>query len=282
MEATDFPARLARADLVITGEGRIDAQTAFGKTALGVAKRAAAAGVPCIAVGGGVEVDGIAALAEVGATAVPVVERPHVDRGGDGGGCRATRALRRATCQTGVDMVTAAGARAGEEAHGRGSASSPTRARATRSGSSDTGPGLRGSRSTQLEGLYGRPVWERRLDPTSELILTILTQNSADVNAEVAFEALRQAYPSGLAASAASPGRGLGRGRATGWRAAGLGADRVRADPRVDRRDPAGRPGQSEGATACRSTLRKIREERGDYSLEFLGDMTRARGARRG
>ena len=76
MEATDFPARLARADLVITGEGRIDAQTGFGKTALGVAKRAAAAGVPCIAVGGGVEVDGIRALAEVGAVAVPVVERP--------------------------------------------------------------------------------------------------------------------------------------------------------------------------------------------------------------
>jgi len=76
MEATDFPAHLSRADLVITGEGRIDAQTAFGKTALGVARRAAAAGVPCIAVGGGVEVDGIRALAEVGATAVPVVERP--------------------------------------------------------------------------------------------------------------------------------------------------------------------------------------------------------------
>jgi glycerate kinase len=76
MEATDFPARLERADLVITGEGRIDAQTGFGKTALGVAKRAAASGVPCIAVGGGVEVDGIAALAAVGAVAVPVVERP--------------------------------------------------------------------------------------------------------------------------------------------------------------------------------------------------------------
>jgi glycerate 2-kinase len=76
MEATDFDARLATADLVITGEGRIDAQTAFGKTALGVARRAAAAGVPCLAVGGGVEPDGIAALAAVGAIAVPVVERP--------------------------------------------------------------------------------------------------------------------------------------------------------------------------------------------------------------
>ena len=74
MDATDFDARLERADLVITGEGRIDSQTAYGKTALGVARRAQAAGVPCIAVGGGVEPDGIAALAEVGAVAVPVVE----------------------------------------------------------------------------------------------------------------------------------------------------------------------------------------------------------------
>jgi len=76
MEATDYDARLAGADLVITGEGRIDAQTAFGKTALGVARRAQAAGVPCVAVGGGVEPGGIEALAAVGAIAVPVVERP--------------------------------------------------------------------------------------------------------------------------------------------------------------------------------------------------------------
>ena len=61
---------------MITGEGRIDAQTAFGKTALGVARRAQAAGVPCIAIGGGVEPAGIDALAAVGAIAVPVAERP--------------------------------------------------------------------------------------------------------------------------------------------------------------------------------------------------------------
>ena len=77
MEATDFAARLAGADLVITGEGRIDAQTGFGKTALGVARRAAEAGVACVAVGGGVELDGIDALAAVGAIAVPVVEHPQ-------------------------------------------------------------------------------------------------------------------------------------------------------------------------------------------------------------
>jgi glycerate 2-kinase len=77
MEATAFAARLSGADLVITGEGRIDAQTGFGKTALGVARRAAEAGVACVAVGGGVELDGIDALAAVGAIAVPVVEQPE-------------------------------------------------------------------------------------------------------------------------------------------------------------------------------------------------------------
>ncbi len=76
MEATGFDAKLAQADLVVTGEGRIDAQTAFGKTALGVAKRAQAAGVRCVAVGGGVEPEGIDALAAVGATAVPVSDPP--------------------------------------------------------------------------------------------------------------------------------------------------------------------------------------------------------------
>jgi glycerate kinase len=77
MEAARFDEALAGADLVITGEGRIDGQTAFGKTALGVARRALAAGVACVAVGGGVDVEGIAALADVGALAVPVVERPQ-------------------------------------------------------------------------------------------------------------------------------------------------------------------------------------------------------------
>jgi glycerate kinase len=77
MDATDFDGKLARADLVITGEGRIDEQTAFGKTALGVARRAAAAGVPSIAVGGGVTAEGIGALSGLGTVVVPVTERPQ-------------------------------------------------------------------------------------------------------------------------------------------------------------------------------------------------------------
>jgi glycerate 2-kinase len=76
MDETDLAGKLETADLVITGEGRIDEQTAYGKTALGVARRAAAAGVRCIAVGGGVTPEGIAALAPLGAVVVAVAERP--------------------------------------------------------------------------------------------------------------------------------------------------------------------------------------------------------------
>ena len=45
---------LSSAALVITGEGRLDAQTAAGKAPAEVAARAARAGVPCIAVCGSV------------------------------------------------------------------------------------------------------------------------------------------------------------------------------------------------------------------------------------
>jgi glycerate 2-kinase len=76
MDETGLHDKVADADLVLTGEGRIDAQTAFGKTALGVAKLAREAGVQCIAIGGGVEVEGEAALWEVGAIAVGVSEGP--------------------------------------------------------------------------------------------------------------------------------------------------------------------------------------------------------------
>jgi len=76
MEAVGFDDLLRGTDLVITGEGRIDAQTAFGKTALGVARRAREAGVRCVAVGGSVEPEGIQALAPLGVEVVPVWEWP--------------------------------------------------------------------------------------------------------------------------------------------------------------------------------------------------------------
>ena len=50
-----FDRLLQDADLVVTGEGRLDAQTARGKVVAGVAAACARAGVPCVAVVGSVE-----------------------------------------------------------------------------------------------------------------------------------------------------------------------------------------------------------------------------------
>ncbi len=52
IELVGLARHLEGADLVITGEGRIDAQTAFGKAPTGVARVARACGVPVIGLGG--------------------------------------------------------------------------------------------------------------------------------------------------------------------------------------------------------------------------------------
>jgi glycerate kinase len=52
VEAAGLDAQLAGADLVITGEGQVDEQTAYGKAPGEVAKRAKAAGVPVVLLAG--------------------------------------------------------------------------------------------------------------------------------------------------------------------------------------------------------------------------------------
>ncbi|WP_445613294.1 glycerate kinase [Geobacillus sp. YF-1] len=52
IEAVQLAERVKDADLVITGEGRIDGQTVFGKTPIGVAKTAKRFGVPVIGIAG--------------------------------------------------------------------------------------------------------------------------------------------------------------------------------------------------------------------------------------
>jgi endonuclease-3 len=47
-----------------------------------------------------------------------------------------------------------------------------------------------------LADRYGEPAWSGpRLDPVAELVLTVLAQNTADINSHRAFVALRAAYP---------------------------------------------------------------------------------------
>lgn len=68
-EACGLEEAIAVADLVLTGEGRIDAQSAFGKTPTGVAQIAAAHGVPVVAVAGAIG-EGFEAVYEHGICAV--------------------------------------------------------------------------------------------------------------------------------------------------------------------------------------------------------------------
>jgi glycerate kinase len=81
LDLAGFPAHLADADLVVTGEGALDAQTLHGKAPAGVAARSLAAGVPVVAVAGRCTL-GPEELRGAGiAAAYPLTEiEPDVDR----------------------------------------------------------------------------------------------------------------------------------------------------------------------------------------------------------
>ncbi len=48
-----------------------------------------------------------------------------------------------------------------------------------------------------LLAYYGEPIWRNPLPAIDELVSTILSQNTNDINRDKAFEALRARYPSG-------------------------------------------------------------------------------------
>ena len=129
-----------------------------------------------------------------------------------------------------------------------------------------------------VESLYGVPAWKRVLDPTSELVLVILTQNSADINAEKAFDALRRTYPSDL--SSVERADGEMEDYRPGWGGKGwavlpppdwMAVELAPIDELTDVIRPAGLANQK--APRIQASLARIRGERGDHSLEFLGDM---------
>jgi glycerate kinase len=102
LEAVGFDALLAGADLVLTGEGRTDAQTAMGKAPVGVAAAAQRRGVPVICLSGGlgpgadeVLAHGIAAVAS--AMPAPMTLAEAMAGGGallEAGAARACRLVR--------------------------------------------------------------------------------------------------------------------------------------------------------------------------------------------
>ena len=127
-----------------------------------------------------------------------------------------------------------------------------------------------------LRQMYGTPRWQRVYKPTSELVLTMLSANSADINAEKAFDALCRHYP--------VQDRELSARAFAGYRAGwgGVGIEEAEADwaavadAPIDELIDVIRPGGLAPTKAPRiqAVLRKIFEERGDFSLEFLGEMT--------
>ncbi len=94
---------------------------------------------------------------------------------------------------------------------------------------------------------YGPRRWRQRLDPLSELIYTILSQNTSDVNRDRAYERLKKRFPT--------------------W-------ERVR-DAQVEEIAEAIRPGGLAKVKAPRikSILHTITERRGKLSLDFICQM---------
>lgn len=74
LDAVDFKGRAADADIIFTGEGRIDSQSLRGKVVIGVARRAKKLGKPVIAVVGGADYD-VGAAYDAGVSAIFPINR---------------------------------------------------------------------------------------------------------------------------------------------------------------------------------------------------------------
>ena len=75
LDALQFDTQIAGADLIFTGEGKLDAQTCMGKTPFGVLRHAQQQGIPVVALGGAVEAS--EALNRCGVLAVlPILPYP--------------------------------------------------------------------------------------------------------------------------------------------------------------------------------------------------------------
>lgn len=94
---------------------------------------------------------------------------------------------------------------------------------------------------------YGNPDWRSHYEPLDELILTILSANTSDVNSHRAFRQLKEAYPT--------------------WEA-------VMNAP-LDELIEVIRPGGLAPTKAPRiqAALRRILAERGDFDISFLADL---------
>jgi endonuclease-3 len=100
----------------------------------------------------------------------------------------------------------------------------------------------------RLRKRYGELLPPRRSDPLEELILTVLSQHTSDVNAERAFESLRAALPS-WADVVRVPTRAV--------------ADAIRSGGLADTKAP-----------RIQAILREVEEQRGVFDLSYLRELS--------
>jgi endonuclease-3 len=99
----------------------------------------------------------------------------------------------------------------------------------------------------KLNEAFGQPTWRNPLPPIDELVSTILSQNTNDLNRDRAFAALRRRFPTWEAARDAKPSQVV-----DAIRVAGLGNQK---GPRIQK------------------VLREITRERGNLDLSFLAGL---------
>ncbi len=99
----------------------------------------------------------------------------------------------------------------------------------------------------RLLEVYGRPQWRSHLDPISQVVSTIISQNTSDVNRDRAFERLRARFAS--------------------WE--------VVRDAPVEAIEETIRPAglAQQKAPRIKGALQFITQERGELSLDFLKDL---------
>jgi endonuclease-3 len=99
----------------------------------------------------------------------------------------------------------------------------------------------------RLLARYGAPDWRPYYAPMDELILTILSQNTNDVNSLRAFRAMQARYPT--------------------WQA-------VMDAPTAELQETISSAGLAEiKAPRIQAALVRIKEERGDFTIDFLADL---------
>ncbi|RME81088.1 MAG: endonuclease III [Caldilineae bacterium] len=99
----------------------------------------------------------------------------------------------------------------------------------------------------RLAQTYGEPEFRPRRDPVSQLVATILSQNTSDVNTARSFAALREAYPDWQAVMRA-PTSEL--------------ADVIRSGGLADQKAP-----------RIQQALQRIYEAQGDFDLSWLAEV---------